>query len=40
MTYNIIRILFKKATSQNSAEEKRGKKRILLPLSLSLSYFT
>lgn len=35
MTYNIIRLLFKKATSQNSAEEKKGGKRILLPLSVS-----
>lgn len=38
MTYNIIRILCKKATSQNSAEEKKGKKKKNPPPSFSVSY--
>lgn len=37
MTYNIIRILCRKATSQNSAEEKMGKKKNPPP-SFSVSY--
>lgn len=36
MTYNIIRILNKKATSKNGAEDKRVKKKIFLFLSLLL----
>lgn len=36
MTYNIIRILYKKATSQNRAEKKGKKKNP--PPSFSISY--
>lgn len=38
MSYNVIRILCKKATSQNSAEEKRVKKKKNAPPSFSVSY--